>query len=320
MLCFYLTFSSVEWSKAVPSEKEADLPTLFVKIYPTLETIEDLERRKRDIRNINKSMHANDFNIRKRIRKVEETTAKVDISESSDQIGQQSGQSTAEVDLNLSNDEVKENPVSDQPAATEGVPSGVAHSESLEENAFGTTSSNSFELVVCARRNWKSMTVNLWPGEYVVVCSVEYASSVKQSVGVEDKLKDSFVKPKAKSLWKIAAENDHRVWAQASSHANIKLLPLGHETETSEKILKQIAENFMESIERITNQNLKPNIREMWPFCVEHQLDTGTIGLTQILYRLRRETNLVLSELFSLRIKHQDQFRKLDAIEPSAKN
>ena len=173
------------------------------------------------------------------------------------------------------------------------------------------TANNPFEFTVRARRNWKSMTLFLWPGEYHIISSVEYSATVKPDVSVESKVRDSFVKPKEKTLWKIPAESDHRIWAQVSSHENLKLLPMGPETGSRPVELQDIAADFVSIENRLVAENCTHWEREMWPFFVEHQLDTGTIGLTKILYRLRRETSLAVTELLSLRIKHEDSFMKL---------
>lgn len=309
-------FSSVEWSKSVPSASEADLPRIFVKISPTKETFENLLSRKRDVMSINKCAYMNDYNFRKRSKKVVPSPIRPPIDGA---VEGSKDQNTNE-SINVSNGATLENQTPLDPIAV--VEAHVSGAETAAPAVLN--SDNLFELTVIARRSWKSFSVFLWPGEYYITSSVEYAASVQVSIGIEDKLCDIYVKPKVKSLWAIENEREHRMWAHVSCHKNVKLYPLGSETGSSPAEIGLVIKDFVETVDRmVVDVNNPHSSKEMWPFFIEHQLDTGTTGITEILYRLRRESNLAMTELFSLRVKHQDEFKKLqmpDAEVTAARN
>jgi hypothetical protein len=326
--------SSVEWNAAVPSGNEADLPSIIIKIYPTPRTQEDLARRGRDIVSVNKALYANDFNMKKRIKKEKPVPAARGIVATASSVLDSAGEATPAAateeeaaatagaaadgaaptgDTVLPDAETETEAVAAADIAAAAAAADVAATAAAAAAAAAEQQPvDMFELIVRARRSWKSMSVFLWPGEYYIVSSVEYAPGVKVGSSVEDKLKDSFVKRKEKTLWSIPNEHDHRMWAQATCHESIKLLPLGPETGANPAEVKGIVTDYLETVERISSEVNKHCDREMWPFFVEHQLDTGTIGVAQILYRLRRETGLAMTELYSLRVKHEQEFSKIN--------
>ena len=140
--------SSVEWGKAVPSGNEEDLPRLFLKIYPTQQTCHDLESLNRDVMSINRQMYANDYNWRKRKEKnpiasvIFESGAAANTTEPAAEKPVDTDPSTEErlVDINSNNAMVQ------------------------QEEPVHHPDCNPFELCIKARRNWKSLSVFLWPG------------------------------------------------------------------------------------------------------------------------------------------------------------
>lgn len=289
----YAVFSSVEWAKSTPSEKESDLPTIVIRVVPCEKTLDDLKSRNRDIQSVNKLRYANDYNLRKREHKTSSSVAPLAVVSEFELLGE----AGAEAETTAGGAKESER--------------GSIRSVNVEQSPPSAIVDNPFEFTVRARRNWKSMTLFLWPGEYHIISSVEYAAVVNPEDSVESKVRDSFVKSKEKTLWRIPAEGDHRIWAQVSSLENLRLFPMGPETGSRPAELEDIAADFVSTENRLAAENCSHWEKEMWPFFIEHQLDTGTIGLTKILYRLRRETSLAATELLSLRIKHEDAFAKL---------
>lgn len=297
-------FSSVEWMKSVPSEREEDLPRIFIRIYPTEVTLADLKDKNRDMLSINKNRGSNDYNFQNRKDKAQYGSAvpeqvvpgmEASPAQSAMDTSENSGIERADVDHSQTRD-----PNATFPASL----LGSDLKETAEKQADELLPNDAFQIMTSSRRNWKSMSLYLWPGEYYIVSSVEYSPGVNLTHSIEAKLKDAFVKSQAKTLWELPSEKMHRIWAQVSSHENVDVLPVGPETSSSASDIANIIRDFTESI----NQKRQPFLeREMWPFLIEHQLDCGPIGLVEILYRLRRETNVAMSELYALRVRLESE-------------
>ena len=312
---FCLTInSSVEWSREMgDSEMEADLPTLFIRIIPSVETLELLKSQNRDLISINSSLAMNDFNIKNRelmpstIKNMEkEKSVATDVDYRDNTVAPNIVDGAVIETPKIIFDNRTENKVEllDE-TKVDITPDGTAKAPASNiVDAVVPQVRDMYSLEYFTRRNWKSLSLNLWPGDYYVVSSVTYCDSVNASVGIDNKLKDAFEKKKNKTLWELQADKGHRLWCQASCVNEFRLLPIGSETGTSASdaaiIQKQYSEEFDRFVADPRNSYFQ---RERWPFLIEHQLDTGPNGLMNVLYRIRRETKIVMAEVYEMRVQ-----------------
>jgi hypothetical protein len=285
--------SSVEWSRAAGgSESEEDLPMLFLKVTPTDETLTLLKQRNRDLLSINSSMIMNDFTD------VPRKGAKASAEHVSSGTELLAGVAEGAAEL--------------KPVVLGSVPE-VASTNEVRSAAPSVTDDlklvrndlEKYSLSFFTRRNWKSISLQLWPGEYHIVCHIEFCKSLNKVVGIDSKIVDAHKKPVPKSLWGLSMDNSHRVWCQSSSFSEIHLLPEGPETGSTDIQVADIRERFKEAYD---NYLLDPindvNKRERWPFAIEHQQDAGPNGLMEVLYRIRAETKILMAEIYAFRNQH----------------
>jgi hypothetical protein len=199
---------------------------------------------------------------------------------------------------------------------------------SIMEQPKKRTKIGDYSLEFHTSRSWKSLTLFLWPGEYFVVTYVRFSRYVDQDDCVERRIQDSSSRPKNKTFWRLPAEEGHRVWCHVSCPEVLDLTPVKVRDQDPLNVrveVESLKQDFKDYVLSLRPQRPSSAVEsaidthsgtadsadgepenEKWPFVVEHQVDTGSNGMIEVLRRLKGEMDRAMAEIFSLRLQREE--------------
>jgi hypothetical protein len=185
-------------------------------------------------------------------------------------------------------------------AAKESKAVAVAEEESEQDASRETMCKSQEGFSFCCERSWASHSFLLPPGDYILLaCVEELLESDRNLLNGFPVSPPSQLPPKApdelaRDLFKENIVTGRGVWAQVTSIGSFSVTPL-----TAAEVDANLELTTGSHLTVMKSAGLPLN--ESWPFMVDHQHETGSRGLMDLITRVRAEVDKLNVELLELK-------------------